>query len=166
MAVAMHRIAPAPTTIIGRRSGSPWRVPMAEIAGDRAALHRIDEALIALRRAGRRAVRIVDPRCGDGTWLFRAARHAAWLGFVAIEARGVDADPDHIALARGLAATARDPRVGFDFEVGGTSRMLDEEDEAGADIALCHGRSADADVRALSRVATVVVRMEGSNDPA
>ncbi|WP_420141559.1 SAM-dependent methyltransferase [Sphingomonas sp.] len=166
MTVAMQPAATSPARTASLRFASPWRMPLAIAAEDRAVLHRIDHALIALRRAGRRAVRIVDPRCGSGTWLFRAARHAAWLGFVAIEARGVDADPARIAQARNLAAGVCDPRVGFDFEVDAVGCVLADGDEEGADIMLCHGGSAVADASALSGIAQIVVRMEGGDDLA
>jgi SAM-dependent methyltransferase len=86
----------------------PFALPMA----------RVETSLRRLRKAGRRAVLIVDPHCGDGTFLLRAARRAMALGFVAIEALGFDRDPAALAAARSAARRCRDPRLGADFRPG------------------------------------------------
>lgn len=64
---------------------------------------RVEDTLLRLRKAGRRAILIVDPACGDGAALHRAARRAETLGFVAIEALGFDRDVRRLARARPVA---------------------------------------------------------------
>lgn len=76
---------------------------------------RIDGALTGLRLAGRRVIRIVDNKCGDGSLLIRTAERATALGFVAVEARGFDRSPDNIAAARAAAGVGQAPGVRLIF---------------------------------------------------
>jgi hypothetical protein len=104
---------------------------------DQPVLRRIEGVLIRMRRAQRRAVRIVDAGCGDGAWLVRAAQRAVSLGFVAVECRGFDADCAAINRARGLTDDMHDPRIGLTFHVAGVLDGLKEEESRSADILLC-----------------------------
>jgi SAM-dependent methyltransferase len=95
---------------------------------------RVEDTLLRLRKAGRRAILIVDPACGDGALLLRAARRAETLGFVAIEALGFDRDFRRLALARPVA----ERRLSIDFRPGEpTERDFDGE----ADLVLGGNRS-------------------------
>lgn len=118
---------------------------------------RLIEALNALRDRGRRSVRIVDAACGDGGLLVEVARRARMLGFVAIEARGIDRDPAHVAHARLTAATLRDPAIGISFEVGDAGPALAEEAGFPADIVLCD-RTGGADERVARAAGNLVLR--------
>ena len=98
-------------------------------------------ALIALRERGRHAARIVDADCACGTLLIAAAHHARALGFVGIEARGIDHSPARIGRARAAANRLCDPAIGFRFEVADTVEALAEEADFPADIVLWHDQS-------------------------
>lgn len=98
----------------------------------------IDHALLALRKSKRRAIRILDVGCEDGSWLIRAVLHARMLGFVAIEGRGFDATPAMVERASTTAERIVDPCIGLSFEVAHIADALGEEDDHGADIVLCH----------------------------
>jgi len=106
--------------------------------GDRHISRQIDDMLIGLRKAGRRAIRILDVGCGDGAWLVATVLRAPMLGFVAIEARGFDVAPALIDRARSIVAGIADPRIGISFEVADVGEALAQEDDHGADIVLCH----------------------------
>jgi SAM-dependent methyltransferase len=125
VAIALQRHA-------GRRAEADLRWP---------ALTRI---LSALHRRGRRSIRIVDTSCGAGDLLVQAARRARDLGFVAIEGRGVDADPMLVGRARATARSANDPAIGLVFEVGDAADALREEADFPADLVLCSAEDADA----------------------
>jgi SAM-dependent methyltransferase len=95
---------------------------------------RAEDTFLRLRKAGRRAVLIVDPACGDGALLVRAARRAEALGFVAIEALGFDRDFRRLALARPVA----EQRLSVDFRPGVPS---ERDFEGEADLVLGGDRS-------------------------
>ena len=107
--------------------------------------------LKGLRKRGRRSIRIVDARCGNGDLLMLAVRRARELGFLAIEGRGVDADPDRIAAARRRLAHETDPAIGLVFEQGEMDRALEEEADFPVDLLLCAGRADEQ--RRLARLA-------------
>lgn len=98
-------------------------------------MRKIERYLAALRKAGRRAVFIIDNKCGDGGLLIEAARRARALGFVAIEAKGFDRSPDRVAIARAAALAGRDPAIGFNFVVREAGSPLPVEDDE-ADLLL------------------------------
>jgi SAM-dependent methyltransferase len=91
---------------------------------------RIDAYLIAARRAGRRAILIVDNKCGDGRLLIRAAKRASALGFVAVDARGFDRSPERVRQALSAARFCRDPNIRLDFVAREGSAPLPLDDEA------------------------------------
>lgn len=129
--------APRPDTASGDRRSLP---------GVRTVLHdprwpRITAALMALREAGRHAVRMVDADCGAGSLLLHAAHHARTLGFTAIEARGIDRSPALIGRARVTASRYADPAIGIIFERVDLILALREEEDLPADILLCHHAS-------------------------
>lgn len=144
-AVAVHWAMPATAAADGgrhARAEADRRWPM------------IVRKLAALRRRQRLSVRIVDANCGDGALLIEAARHARALGFVAIEARGVDSDAQRIARARRAAAAADDPAIGLEFEVGDPREVLREEAEFPADLLFYEGQERRPDVlAAMARAA-------------
>ncbi len=107
--------------------------------------------LKGLHKRGRRSIRIVDARCGNGDLLMLAVRRARELGFLAIEGRGVDADPDRIAAARRRLTHEADPAIGLVFEQGEMDRVLQEEANFPADLLLCAGRGGEQ--RRLARLA-------------
>ena len=90
----------------------------------------IDRALAHLRKAGRRAILIVDTGCGDGALLLRAAKRAAAFGFVAVEALGFDRSPAHIAAARAAARGCADARLGPEFHLRKAGDPLPLDGEA------------------------------------
>jgi SAM-dependent methyltransferase len=92
--------------------------------------------LTALRRRGRRSLRVIDVRCGAGDLLFAVARQARALGFVAIEGRGVDPDAAKIGAAAAACRRHRDPASDFIFEQGDGRAALREEAEFPADFVL------------------------------
>ncbi|WP_160172164.1 class I SAM-dependent methyltransferase [Novosphingobium lindaniclasticum] len=97
---------------------------------------RLKARLQALRSKGRRSVRIVDVNCGDGGLLIRAASHARSLGFLAIEAVGLDSSTCHIEDARQRARSLDDLAIGLRFDVGEPGPQLEAEAEFPADILL------------------------------
>lgn len=104
---------------------------------DRALWTRLDAMLVRMRTEGRRAIRILDAGCGPGTWLLRLVVRARDMGFVAIDARGIDLSPAMIDLARIRARSTADAHIGIRFEVGDIVDALDDEDERSFDIVLC-----------------------------
>lgn len=108
----------------------------------------------ALRKRGRRSIRIVDANCGAGELLMLAVRRARELGFVAIEGRGIDRDAESIARARRSSTLSRDPAIGLVFEVGDARQALREEAEFPADLVLY----ADQENRGLAAVAKTAGR--------
>lgn len=104
--------------------------------------------LKGLRKLGRRAVRIVDADCGAGELLIHAVRRAREMGFLAIEGRGIDADPRLIASACRAAARQSDPAIGLVFEQGDPEKVMREEAEYPADLLLCPASDTDARERA------------------
>jgi len=135
---------PDPTT--PRRSAGARRGPLADARWPVLAL-----TLAELRRAGRRAVRIVDADCGDGALLLAAARQARTLGFVAIEARGVDGPPALIARARTAAAALDDAAIGVSFDCADMVAALAQEHDLAPDIVLAPAVASAATTRALTR---------------
>lgn len=96
----------------------------------------IARKLAALRARGRRSIRLVDANCGDGELLIAAAQHARALGFVAIEAHGVDRNVALIAHAQAAACFVDDPAIGLDFALGDAQAALRKEAAFPADIVL------------------------------
>lgn len=107
--------------------------------------------LKGLRKRGRRSIRIVDADCGAGELLIHAVRRAREMGFVAIEGRGIDADPRLIASARRAAHRQSDPCIGLVFERGDPDKVMREEAEYPADLLLCP--APDAATRELAALA-------------
>ncbi|PXA91983.1 SAM-dependent methyltransferase [Nostoc sp. 3335mG] len=105
----------------------------------------IERLLFALRKAGRRSIRIVDAGCGAGDLLIHAARHARSIGFLAIEGRGIDRDPAAIARARSTAKLLADPAIGLVFDNGDARVALTDEAEVPADLVL-YSRSVPVEV--------------------
>ena len=66
----------------------------------------VDNVLRGFRRATRRAVRVLDPACGDGRFLLAVARRLAALG-VAVESTGCDVDGARAGRDHGLGAHDR-----------------------------------------------------------
>lgn len=110
-------------------------------------------ALLAMRAASRRSIRIVDADCGAGSLLLCAVRHARALGFTAIEARGIDQAAMHVRRAQAAAAKLCDPAISVTFETGMIVDALAAEAEFPADIVLWHG---ETDTAMGHRVAEVV----------
>ncbi|MBY9064772.1 SAM-dependent methyltransferase [Sphingomonas yunnanensis] len=108
-------------------------------------------ALAELRSARRRAVRIVDADCGDGALLLAAARQARALGFVAIEARGIDGAPTLIARARAAAAALDDAAIGIRFDCADMVAALAQEHDLPADIVLAPATAPRSVAVALTR---------------
>lgn len=104
--------------------------------------------LKGLRKRGRRSIRIVDTDCGAGELLIHAVRRAREMGFVAIEGRGIDADPRLIASALRAAARQSDPAIGLVFEQGDPDKVMREEAEYPADLLLCPTSDTNARERA------------------
>jgi SAM-dependent methyltransferase len=109
--------------------------------------------LTALRRRGRRSIRIVDASCGTGQLLIHAVRRARMLGVVAIEGRGIDRDPAKIVQARNAAKAAADPAIGLDFAIGEPIAALGDEAEFPADIVLYTAGKEDRAVRKAASAA-------------
>lgn len=146
-----------------------WMAPAAgawgasiQSAQDRAEKDRRWPAMLrklkGLRKRGRRSIRIVDADCGAGDLLIHAVRRAREMGFLAIEGRGIDADPRLIASALRAAARQRDPAIGLVFEQGDPDKVMREEAEYPADLLLCPASDTDTRERAaLARTAANTV---------
>lgn len=108
--------------------------PRRQMTGRRAidanVIARVDTFLISARRAGRRAIMIVDNKCGDGSLLIRAAKRASTLGFLVVDAVGFDRSPVHIRQARMAARFCQDPSIRLDFTLRQGSAPLPIDDEA------------------------------------
>jgi len=158
----MHYSFSAPAGIVWMApAAGTWAAP-AQNAQDRAEKDRRWPAMLrklkGLRKRGRRSIRIVDADCGAGELLMHAVRRAREMGFVAIEGRGIDADPHLIASARRAAARHGDPAIGLVFEQGDPDKVLREEAEYPADLLLCPASDADTRERAaLARTAADTV---------
>lgn len=110
--------------------------------------------LESLRANGRRSIRIVDMACGADEFLIAVARQARALGFVAVEALGIDRDARAIDRARRAALAAVDPRIGLMFEHGEPAPLLQDEEEFPADIVLGDEASQrDVGLKAAARAA-------------
>jgi len=150
-------------------AGIVWMAPAAgawgasvQSAQDRAEKDRRWPAMLrklkGLRKRGRRSIRIVDADCGAGELLIHAARRAREMGFVAIEGRGIDADPRLIASALRAAERQGDPAIGLVFEQGDADKVMREEAEYPADLLLCPASDTDTRERAaLARTAADTV---------
>ncbi|UYY77546.1 SAM-dependent methyltransferase [Sphingomonas sp. R1] len=92
--------------------------------------------LEAMRDEGRRSIRIVDAACGTASLLLHTIRTARMLGFVAIEARGVECDGALLAEARRVAATIQDPAIDLTFHIGTAEAAMRDEIAFPADILL------------------------------
>lgn len=112
--------------------------------------------LKSLRKRGRRSIRIVDADCGAGELLMLAARRARELGFLAIEGRGIDSDPQLIASARRNAARKSDPAIGLVFEAGDPCEAMQEEAAFPADLLLCPAKAREE--RAIAAIARAAGR--------
>jgi SAM-dependent methyltransferase len=122
--------------------------------------------LKGLRKRGRRSIRIVDADCGAGELLIHAVRRARAMGFVAIEGRGIDADPRLIASARRAAARQSDPAIGLVFEQGDPDEAMREEAEYPADLLLCPASDTGArELKALARTAADTVLWDRTAKP-
>jgi len=103
--------------------------------------HTLVSRLKALRKRGRRAVRIVDVNCGDGMLLIQAVQQARTLGFLSIEGVGIDGDAQHIGDAQWRSRLLTDSAVGLEFHVGEPAAQLELECEFPADIILYEAAS-------------------------
>jgi SAM-dependent methyltransferase len=104
---------------------------------DRCLWQALDAKLVALRAAGRGAIRILDAGCGPGTWLRRLVTRALELGFSRIDARGFDIAEAQIARARALSRElAGKPEVSLTFDVADLCGGLPEKD-ASVDLTVC-----------------------------
>src|SRR6201996_5886423 len=104
---------------------------------DRCLWQVLDAKLVALRAAGRGAVRILDAGCGPGTWLRRLVTRSLELGFSRIDARGFDIAETQVARARTLSrGLAEKPEVSLTFEVADLCDGLPEKD-ASVDLTVC-----------------------------
>ena len=113
--------------------------------------------LAALRKRGRRSIRIVDANCGAGDLLVHAAQRARALGYLAIEGHGIDCDPAMIARARAAARIAADPAIGLEFEVGDARNALSAEAIFPADIVLYAEQARDTALKAVAGAAGISV---------
>ena len=158
----MHYSFSAPAGIVWMApAAGTWAAP-AQNAQDRAEKDRRWPAMLrklkGLRKRGRRSIRIVDADCGAGELLMHAVRRARAMGFVAIEGRGIDADPRLIASALRAAARQSDPAIGLVFEQGDLDKVMREEAEYPADLLLCPASDTDArELKALARTAADTV---------
>jgi SAM-dependent methyltransferase len=104
---------------------------------DRCLWQVLDAKLVALRAAGRGAVRILDAGCGPGTWLRRLVTRALALGFSRIDARGFDIAAAQVERARTLSRNLADrPEVTLTFAVADLCDGLPEKD-ASVDLTVC-----------------------------
>jgi SAM-dependent methyltransferase len=104
---------------------------------DRCLWEVLDAKLVALRAAGRGAIRILDVGCGPGTWLRRLVTRALALGFSRIDARGFDIAEIQIERARALSRGLADkPEVSLVFEVADLCDGLPEKDSS-VDLTVC-----------------------------
>lgn len=144
MATSAFRLVPqvnkalgmSPRRLMTARRDWTGKVAAGRRTADSRGLRRIERFLIALRRAGRRAILIVDSDCGDGERLIQAANRARALGFLVVDAEGYDRSREHVALASRAAAARGDPTVRFRFAAR----------DAIASAPFCNGRDAPADV--------------------
>lgn len=83
--------------------------------------------------------------------MLAAARQARTLGFVAIEARGVDGPPALIARARTAAAALDDAAIGVSFDCADMVAALAQEHDLAPDIVLAPAVASAATTRALTR---------------
>ncbi|HST37049.1 MAG TPA: hypothetical protein VLK25_10535 [Allosphingosinicella sp.] len=122
--MASHAFSPSGLLGIAprRQMTGPRRV-------DSPIMARVDAFLTTARRAGRRAIMIVDNKCGDGRMLIRVAKRASALGFIVVDARGFDRAPEHIERARAAARFCRDPNIRLNFALreGSAPLLLDDE---------------------------------------
>ncbi|WP_283418707.1 SAM-dependent methyltransferase [Sphingopyxis sp. Geo48] len=157
----MHYSYRAPAGIIWMAPASGWGMP-APSAQSRAEKDRRWPAVLrklkGLHKRGRRSIRIVDADCGTGELLLHTVRRAREMGFLAIEGRGIDADPSLVASARRAAARQPDPAIGLVFEQAEKDRVMREEAEYPADLLLCSATDAEArELAALARTAAKTV---------
>lgn len=158
----MHYSFSAPASIVWMAPATgAWAAPV-QNTQDRAEKDRRWPAMLrklkGLRKRGRRSIRIVDADCGAGELLIHAVRRAREMGFVAIEGRGIDADPRLIASALRVAARQSDPAIGLVFEQGDPDKVLREEAEYPADLLLCPAADTNArELAALARTAADTV---------
>jgi SAM-dependent methyltransferase len=96
----------------------------------------VESALTEFRRAGHRAVRILDLGCGAGERLLHAATFARNLGFVSIEARGTDLSALRIRQARAHARDQAHPGTDIRFDMAEPIAALAAEHDGAADLVL------------------------------
>lgn len=99
-------------------------------------LLQITTTLADLRRQGRRSIRILDLRCGEGERLIRTAAKARELGFVAIEGMGVDLSVDRIRHASREARARCHPSTELEFRVAEAMAALAIEHDDAVDLVL------------------------------
>jgi hypothetical protein len=130
LGIAPHRLMTA------RRDRSQGRFAERR-NGQRRTMEEIEDFLVALRKAGRRAILIVDADCGDGRRLIKVACRAREFGFRVIDARGYDASSRRIAAAVS-AVTHVDRAIDFRFAMldRNAPLLLDEGGEGQADLLL------------------------------
>lgn len=127
---------------------------------DRCLWQVLDAKLVALRAAGRGAIRILDAGCGPGTWLRRLVTRALALGFSRIEARGFDIAEAQIERARASSSdlTGR-PEVSLTFEVADLCDGLSEND-CSVDLTVClYSVLSHLEIIRLPRVAQELARV-------
>ena len=74
----------------------------------------VDNVLRGFRPVHGRTVRVLDPACGDGRFLFAVARRLAALG-VAVESTGCDVDGVALAAITGSVRTIEDDALAHDW---------------------------------------------------
>ncbi len=162
----------SPSAIIWMSPVSFGAVARPESLGERAEKDRRWPAMLrklkGLRKLGRRSIRIVDADCGAGDLLIHAAQRARELGFVAVEGRGVDADPQLVNAAKKTAARQPDAAIGLVFELGDQREAMREEAQFPADLLLCS--SSESEARDFARIAraagdTVLCARTGGRNP-
>ncbi|KTE01715.1 hypothetical protein ATE68_11420 [Sphingopyxis sp. H038] len=166
----MHYSYSAPAGIVWMAPATSGWGALVQGAQDRAEKDRRWPAMLRklkdLRKRGRRSIRIVDADCGAGELLIHAVRRAREMGFVAIEGRGIDADPRLIASARRAAAQQGDPAIGLVFEQGDPDEAMREEAEYPADLLLCPASDTGArELKALARTAADTVLWDRTAKP-
>ena len=115
-------------------------------------MRKIDRVLSAMFRAGRRSVSVVDVDCGDGTLLLHTVLRAPELGFVAIEATGLDCELDRLANARDAARGVSDPAMGLSFDLRVRGEPLPIIEDGDSDLTLVAGAAKPGLATEIDRV--------------
>lgn len=127
--------------IIAKRLAAARRSYSPHIARSRRTVNartmwKIDRVLTALFQAGRRSIAILDTGCATGKLLVRTVLRAREIGFVAIEAKGLDLSPTQVAVARDAASAIRDPAIGLDFTLRKNGEPLPIDEDETFDLTL------------------------------